>query len=113
MSCSSAAGKPRGGETLPDLSLFNWATLCRLRAASLLASFVFRFALFHQITVLSRHRMRLEGLLANFASSGVGVGGGQPDGNGRAREDQRKGEDDRFHCILPFLTGEGKVCAEV
>jgi hypothetical protein len=42
----------------------------------LLVSFVFRFALFHQITVLARHRMRLKALLAHFSSTGIGVGGG-------------------------------------
>jgi hypothetical protein len=46
---------------------------------SLLVSFVFCFALLHQITVLARHRVSLESLLANFASTGIDVGGSESD----------------------------------
>jgi hypothetical protein len=38
-------------------------------------SFVFGFALLHQVTVLARHRVRHERLLADFASAGISVGG--------------------------------------
>jgi hypothetical protein len=49
--------------------------LCR-RLTALFASFVFCLALLHQVTVLARHRVSLEPLLADFASTGIGVGGG-------------------------------------
>jgi hypothetical protein len=48
--------------------------LCRSRVTGLLVSFVFCSALLHQITVLARHRVRLERLLAHFASTGISVG---------------------------------------
>jgi hypothetical protein len=44
--------------------------------AGLFVGFVFCFALFHQVTVLARHRVSLEPLLAEFASTGISVGGG-------------------------------------
>jgi hypothetical protein len=43
-------------------------------------SFVFCFALLHQITVLACHRVRHKRLLADFATTGISVGGGQSDG---------------------------------
>ena len=49
--------------------------LCRSLTA-LFASFVFCLALLHQIAVLARHRVSLEPLLADFASTGISVGGG-------------------------------------
>jgi hypothetical protein len=52
----------------------------------LLVSFVFCFALLHQITVLTRHWVSLEALLADFASTGIGVGRGQPE-EAYARQD--------------------------
>jgi hypothetical protein len=42
----------------------------------LFASFVFSLALLHQITVLARHWVSLEPLLADFASTGIRIGGG-------------------------------------
>jgi hypothetical protein len=52
-------------------------TLCRSTSATgPLVSFVFCSALLHQITVLAHHRVSLEALLANFATTGVSVGGG-------------------------------------
>jgi hypothetical protein len=54
--------------------------LSRSRATGLLVSFVFCFAPLHQITVLARHRVRLEPLFADFATTGISVGGGQSDG---------------------------------
>ena len=60
-----------------------WAArfgLCRSRATGFLVSFVFCFALLHQVTVLARHRVCRERLLADFATTGISVGGGQPDG---------------------------------
>jgi hypothetical protein len=41
----------------------------------LLVSLVFGFALLHQITVFARHRVSLEPLLADFASTGISIGG--------------------------------------
>jgi len=42
----------------------------------LLVCSVFCSALVHQITVLTRHRVRLKLLLADFASTGISVDGG-------------------------------------
>jgi hypothetical protein len=41
--------------------------------ATPIVSFVFCSTLLHQITLLARHRVRLERLLAHFASTGVSI----------------------------------------
>ena len=66
--CESYAGSP------PHLNL------CHSRSVTgLLESFVLCLALLHQITVLARHRVRLKPLLADFASTGISVDGGESD----------------------------------
>jgi hypothetical protein len=46
----------------------------------LLVSSVFCFAPLHEVTVLACHRVRHERLLADFATTGISVGGGESDG---------------------------------
>ena len=64
--------------------------LSATRLCGFLVSFVLCFALLHQVTVLAGHRVGHERLLAEFATTGVSVGRGQPNGEARARQDQRE-----------------------
>ena len=71
----SSSGTKKDGErsSRPVLAtaIFSATSLC-----GFLVSFIFRFALLHQVTVLACHRGCHKRLLAEFAATGLSVGGG-------------------------------------